>query len=314
MTRHHPTRLALLAALLLVMAACGGDDDTDGTAAGAGTTTAGGEAPSLAVETVDFAFQDVPAEIPAGVVEVTLDNSGEVTHEFGLAEIGDATIDEFIADFPPVLEGEPFPDYVGAVVVPAEAEPGATLTSTFTVTEGNYVVFCARNGDPAGTPAEGEEEAEGPLHLTLGMAQPLVVGPGAGAVALPEAQGTITAVDYGFDAAIEAEDSVINFVNDGPNEVHFAAISAFPPGTSAEDAQGAIVTLLQEEGTPPEGTPIPEEIGFSGIASAGLGIQFEVPGGFQPEGVYVIFCFMSDRAGGPPHAIANDMYWVFVVE
>lgn len=314
MTRHHPTRLAVLGALLLLMAACGGDDDTDGTAAGAGTTGAGGEASSLTVETLDYAFQSVPAEIPAGLVEITLDNSGEVTHEFGLAEIGDATVDQFIADYPAVIEGGPFPEYVGAVVVPAEAEPGATLTATFTVTEGNYVVFCSLTGDAAGTPAEGEEEAEGPLHLTLGMAQPLVVGPGDAAAALPEAQGTITAVDYGFDAAIEAEDSVINFVNDGPNEDHSAAISVFPPGTSAQDAQGAIVTLLQEEGTPPEGTPLAEEIGFSGIASAGLGIQFEVPGGFQPETVYVIFCFVSDRAGGPPHAVANDMYWVFEVE
>ncbi len=182
-----------------------------------------------------------------------------------------------------MLEGGPFPEYVGAVVVPAQAEPGATEEVIFTVTEGNYVVFCTLTGDAAGTPAEGEEEAEGALHLTLGMAQPLAVGPGDDSAALPEAQGTITAVDYGFDAEIEAEDSVINFVNDGPNEDHSASISAFPTGNDRRGRPGRHRHHAPgEEGAPPEGTPLAEEIGFSGIASAGLGIQFEVPGGFQP--------------------------------
>ena len=109
MTRHHPARLAVLGALLLLMAACGGDDDTDGTAARAGTTGAGGEATGLTVETLDYAFQNVPAEIPAGLVRSPWTTAGEVTHEFGLAEIGDATVDEFIADFPAGARGRAVP-------------------------------------------------------------------------------------------------------------------------------------------------------------------------------------------------------------
>ena len=109
---------------------------------------------------------------------------------------------------------------------------------------------------------------------------------------------------------------MINYTNDGPNEVHFASVAVFPEGTTAEDGEAAFAALLElpEDQAPPEGTPEPEDIAFSGIASAGLGIQFEVPGGFESGRTYVLVCFISDRAGGAPHAIANQMYEVFTVE
>jgi hypothetical protein len=50
------------------------------------------------------------------------------------------------------------------------------------------------------------------------------------------------------------------------------------------------------------------------VFSSGLGNQFTVPGGFESGRTYVLACFISDRAGGPPHAIAHDMYKVFTVE
>ena len=287
--------------VLLLLGACGG----------------GEEAFDLSIETIDYAFQNVPTEVPAGLIEVTLDNQGEVTHEFALAEIGDTPPDQFFTDFAPAIsEGGAFPDYLGAVIVPIEAGGGESATTSFTVTEGTYVIFCTLTGDAAGTPAEGEEEAEGAPHFTLGMAQTIVVGSGDADAVLPEADGTVTATDYAFEADIEAGDTVINFTNDGPNEVHFAAVSVYPEGTTAEDAEAAFAALLEtpEDAPPPEGVPLPEDVAFSGIASDGLGVQFEVPGGFESGRTYIFTCFISDRAGGPPHAIAHQMYEAFTVD
>ncbi len=293
--------LGALLWVLLLLGACGG----------------GEEAFDLSIETTDYVFQNVPEEVPAGLIEITLDNQGVVSHEFALAEIGNTPLDQFFIDFAPAIsEGGAFPDYLGAVMVPIEVGGGESATTSFTVTEGTYAIFCALTGDAAGTPAEGEEEAEGPPHFTLGMAQIIVVGPGEANAALPEADGTLTASDYAFEADIEAGDSVINFTNDGPNEVHFASVSVFPEGTTAEDAEAAFAALLEspEDAPPPEGVPLPEDIAFSGIASDGLGVQFEVLGGFESGRTYIFSCFISDRAGGPPHAIAYQMYEAFTVD
>jgi plastocyanin len=293
--------LGALLWVLLLLGACGGGD----------------EAFDLSIETTDYVFQNVPTEVPAGLIEITLDNQGAVSHEFALAEIGNTPLDQFFTDFAPVIsEGGAFPEYLGAVMVPIEVAGGESATTSFTVTEGTYAIFCALTGDAAGTPAEGEEEAQGPPHFTLGMAQIIVVGSGEADAALPEADGSVTATDYAFEADIEAGDTVINFTNDGPNEVHFASVSVFPEGTTAEDAEAAFAALLEAppDAPPPEGALLPEDIAFSGIASDGLGVQFEVPGGFESGRTYIFTCFISDRAGGPPHAIAYQMYEVFTVE
>jgi hypothetical protein len=297
---------ALLPAVLLV-GACGGGGDT--------TEAAGDEAFALSIQTIDYAFQNVPAEIPAGLVELTLDNQGAVAHEFALVEIGDTALDQFIIDFPAVLEGGPFPDYAGAAMAPIEVVGGESGTSTFTVGEGSYAVFCTLTGDASVAPAEGEEEGQGALHMTLGMAQTIVVGTGDADAALPEADGTVTATDYAFATDVSAGDTVINFINDGPDQIHFAGVSVFPEGTTAEDGEAAFAALLAAppDAPPPEGVPLPEDVAFSGIASDGLGIQFEMPGGFESGRTYIFVCFISDRAGGPPHAIAYQMYEVITV-
>ena len=90
----------------------------------------------------------------------------------------------------------------------------------------------------------------------------------------------------------------------------------FPEGTTVEAAEAAFETLLSlEDGqAPPEGTPASEEVGFSGVATPGNDIQFNVPGGFESGRTYIFYCFISDRAGGPPHAIGNQMYKAFTIE
>jgi hypothetical protein len=206
-----------------------------------------------------------------------------------------------------VLEGGPFPDYLDQVAVPIELEGGASGGATFTVTEGNYVMFCALTGV-----VEGEKKAP---HYELGMIQELTVSGGDAAPQLPAADGSITATDYAFEADLEAGDSSVNFVNEGPDQVHFASVSVYPEGTDAAEAEEAFKALVQAEGKPPKGLPQSEDVGFSGIYSDGLGGQFQLfQGEFESGRTYLFSCFIQDRAGGPPHAIAYDMYEAVTIE
>lgn len=296
--------VSALALTTLVLAACGDDDDDDG-ATPTTEAEAGGE--PVAVTAVDFAFQGLPEEMAGGVVTFEMTNEGATDHEIAFVNIGDeANAAGFFDDFGPVIqEGAAWPDYVSNVVGANEAPPGETGTFTYTLDPGTYMVFCALTGT-----AEDPESEEGPPHFVQGMQQVVTVTEGEGATELPDADGTITARDYEFDVDLEVGDQTINFTNEGPND-HFAGIEKFPAGTTVADAEAAFETFLSlEEGEePPAGTPESEEIGFSGIASQGQGVQFELP---QPleAGTYAFVCFISDRAGGPPHAIGNHMITV----
>jgi hypothetical protein len=285
-----------LAAVAVGLAGCGDDDGS------------GGDATSLDVTAVDYAFQGLPEEIDGGVVEVNLTNDGETDHEIVFVEIGDTPADQFFEDFTPVItEGGPFPDYVGNLVGANEAAPGESGTFTYTLPGGTYIAFCTLTGT-----SEDPEAEDGVPHFAQGMQQLVSVSDGEGD--LPEADGTITASDYTFDADLSAGDTTINFTNDGPND-HFAGFDVYPEGTTAEQAEEAFAALLAtEEGEePPADVVVGEEVGFSGIASEGQSIQFSLPEGLEP-GTYLFYCFISDRAGGPPHAIGAQMFTAVVVE
>ena len=293
-------------AVTLVAAGCGDDDDDTGDAA---TTTTeapdGGEAAeSLEVTGTDYAFEGLPKELEGGNVTVHFQNDGKAPHEIAFINIGEeSNAKGFFEDFGPVIqEGAAWPEYVSNVAGANEAEPGQDFTATYQLDPGTYMVFCALTGT-----TEDPESEEGPPHFTQGMQQIVTVTDGED-TDLPEADGTITAKDYEFEIDLEAGDQVINFHNDGPND-HFAGISRFPEGTTVEQAEAAMKAMAESEGEPPAGTPEPDEIGFSGITSKGKGIQFSLAEPLE-AGVYSFVCFISDRTGGPPHAIGHDMITV----
>lgn len=369
--------VAVLSALALLAGACGDDDDDGGDAAATTTTESDGGrqggAQAVSITAVDYAFSEVPEQLTAGVVDLSFQNEGEVAHDAAFLEIGDTPLEQFLEDFPPVLEGGPFPDYVQAVAAPVEVDSGQSTDVTFTLSEGTYALICTLDGDaeaaagegegdattttgdgeggttttsaggegdeeavdddPQGVSTEGEGEATegegpgeappGPPHFQRGMATTVEVGPGDAGATLPEADGSVTAVDYDFQTDISAGDTAINFVNEGPEQVHFASVSVFPEGTDAAAAEEAFAQLLetqadetQGQGPPPEGVPVPEDVGFSGIFSTGLGATFELFEGaaFESGRTYLLACFIQDRSGGPPHAIANQQYTAFTVE
>lgn len=296
---------AVFAVLALLTAACGDDDDSDATGDTGGDTTE--EVEALSVSAVDYAFEGLPDEIAGGLVEIAFSNDGEAQHEIAFVEVGDVEADQFFTDFAPYIEGgAPAPDYVTNFVGANTADPGDTADLAYTLSDGRYVAFCALTSVPGGD-AEGEEAEEGAPHFTMGMQQIVTVTAAVGDPELSEADGTISAVDYDFEVDLEAGDTTINFTNDGPDQPHFAGFDRYEAGTTPEEALEAFVGLstLEEGQAPPEGTLEGEGVGFSGVATAGNGIQFDLPAGLEP-GTYVFYCFLSDLAGGPPHALPPD--------
>ena len=297
--------VAVTAVLALGLAGCGDDDDDDDQGSATTEAPGGDDIDALSITAVDYEFQGLPEEIDGGNVTVTMTNEGKAPHEIAFINIGDeARAEGFFDDFGPVIqEGAAWPDYVTNVAGANEAEPGSEFTATYQLDPGTYMVFCALTGTP-----EDPETEEAPPHFAQGMQQVVTVTDGEGDADLPDADGSITARDYEFELDLSAGDQVINFVNEGPND-HFAGISKFPEGTTVEDAEAAMDAMVESEGEPPAGVPEPEDVGFSGITSKGKGIQFELAEPLE-AGVYAFVCFISDRSGGPPHAIGHDMITV----
>ena len=294
----------VIAAMLLFAAACGDDDDSDAGGDDGGDATE--EVEALAVSAVDYAFEGLPEEIPGGVVEIAFSNDGEAEHEIAFVEVGDVEPDQFFTDFAPYIEGGGPPHYVTNFVGANEAAPVMPPTSP-TRCRRAATSPSARSTSVPGADPESEEAEEGPPHFTQGMQQIVTVTAEEGDAELPDADGTITATDYDFEVDLEAGDTTINFTNDGPDQPHFAGFDRYEEGTTPEEAVEAfgVFFTLEDGQAPPEGTLEGEEVAFSGVATPGNGIGFELPNGLEP-GTYVFYCFLSDRAGGPPHALPPD--------
>ena len=330
--------LTAVAVLSLIATACGTDDvdddaaDTTTTEEQSSPTTGqdeGGEATAVSIVADDYVFSEAPAEIEAGLIDVTFENTGGAEHELALIEIGDTPIDQVGEDIAPAIEGGPFPEYAENLAIPLFAGGGETLETSMLVAEGNYALICSLTGvapeEDAATPTtavegiggEEEEEEEGPPHYTLGMIRPLTVTAGNADAALPEAESTVTARDYSFDVNVSAGQQTVNFTNEGPDQVHHAVFFPFNEGVDEAAAEAALDTFLasedEEAPPPPEFDPegLENTIDF-GLFSTGLGASYEAD--FQSGRTYAVLCFIQDRSGGPPHAIANDMKQIFTVE
>jgi hypothetical protein len=321
--------LALLPLLLAGLAACGGDDDDDDDTSADVTTTVADDTDDTTEDTepgaegeytitaTDYEF-DVPDEITGGVVTITLENEGEHAHEAAFIKVDrELDADAFATEFGPVLEGGPISDNFEAVSGVGEVEGGSELTSTITLPRGTWALFCTLTDEP-GEEAAGESELEEPPpHFQLGMYEQIVVHKGDEGAELPESDATITATDYTFDWDVEAGDKTVTFRNESEAQWHHAVLMAFEEGVDEQAALDAVTVFLSSDESgepPPEGTPEPEELPGSFVFSEGQGGTFEIPDGFESGRVYVALCFLSDKEGGAPHAIAHDMVSAHTVE
>jgi hypothetical protein len=108
-----------------------------------------------------------------------------------------------------------------------------------------------------------------------------------------EADETVDAFEYGFKAdQLSAGKTEIAFENTGAQPHHLLAAPLLGDKT-AKDVEAA----FKSEGKPPF-----DEEGFLSTAVVEGGEGQLVTLDLKP-GRYVLFCFITDRQGGPPHAL-----------
>jgi plastocyanin len=264
----------------------------------------------LEITAHDMAFEGAPRTIRGnGTIPVTFRNEGRATHELAFLDIGDASLETFAKEFPAIFEGKPFPSFLKSASVVGEIPPGDTLSATFSLPAGEYLLMCALDDAPGGS---GDQQPTGKLHYELGMYQRVTVEGEGGE--LPEADGEIVARDYTFNVSgLKPGRNELVFRNEGPKQWHFADIMEFPVGVSEDDALKAFEAFaMAEEGAPPPAdAPEPESVGFTGVYSPRRGGTFEVT--LTTGRTYMLACFVSDMSGGPPHAFAHKMIKTFTV-
>jgi hypothetical protein len=124
------------------------------------------------------------------------------------------------------------------------------------------------------------------------------------------------ATDYAFDVDVSPGPSTINFRNDSDRQLHHAVVVDFGTNDPAVVEENMPAILESEDpSTAPEGvdgSQIDFEFAGSGVFGPDGAGTFEAD--FEAGNTYAVLCFLQDREGGPPHALAYDMYEVFEVE
>ena len=184
-----------LALLALVPVACGDDDDsadatttTEATTTTAATDHTAHDATTVTIEGVDYAFEDVPASVPAGTKLTLKNTSPKELHELVVFRIPDsesAPLSELVTKPAAELEAQLGAPVTVLIQPPGAPEPLAAVGDGTISEPGRYALMCfiPIGADPeaymAAVQAAGGEKptgvAGGPPHFTGGMFAELTV-------------------------------------------------------------------------------------------------------------------------------------------
>jgi hypothetical protein len=303
------TTFVTLAALVVFAGACSSSSksssSTTPTTPKTTATTVPAAPAAVTITANDYSYSGVPATMTAGIVDVNFVNKGTVNHEMAFLKVTDNTNTKAIfAGLGNVLNGKAFPADFLAVNGVHDTDPGKTTSSQFNLTPGNWIALCTDTGIVGST-------KDGEPHFMRGMYKQIKVT-GTGGKTIPTADATLTAHDYGFDVSqLKAGTQTVVFHNIGPVQWHFGDIMEFPKGTTVAQATASLPKLFASQGPPPAGVPAPTPVATSQVTSPGYGNTFTAT--FTSGRTYVVLCFVSDKTGGPPHAIAHNMWKVFTI-
>jgi hypothetical protein len=257
--------LALFAATALV--ACGGDSDDDP------------QELSFEVQSKGKAVTiSAPEKAEAGLAEITLTNDTDSSADLQLIRVeGKRSPEEVVAGLGKAIQGQEFPEWFFAAGGVGTLEAGKSATVTQVLQPGSYYAFNTEGGQPdaktvAVTEVSGDEvdeEAEG-------------------------GEATVEGAEYVFNAeTLPAGAIEINFDNIGAQPHHLIASKFIDDKATAEDVEKFFKT---EKGKPPI-----SEKGTRSTAVLEGGEAQLVTLDLEP-GRYALYCFITDRDGGPPHA------------
>jgi len=260
-------RTALAANMLaaaLIFAACGDDDD------GAD----GGSAATVSI-TADEQGISAPESVDAGLAEITLENTGEENHEAQLIRVeGNHTHEDVLELL--TGEGSQIPDWLVGGGGVGTAEAGETRTVTQVLEPGSYAVIDTGAEEPQSAPLE-------------------VTGDPADAE-LPDAEATVTASEYTFDASgLKSGTNTLLFENAG-EELHHLIASPVKDDATPEKVLKFFETEEKSADPFTEGEEGDVETAVLADGEAQV-TELELA-----SGKYAFMCFIPDRAGGPPHA------------
>jgi hypothetical protein len=219
-----------------------------------------------------------PSSADTGIAEITLENETDIEGDMQLIRVeGDHSTEEVIEGLESAMKGQAFPEWFfgggGVGVVPA----GESGTVTQVLKPGTYYGINTEGGRPSADAiavidVTGEESDE----------------------ELSEGDGTVTAIDYGFRAEeLPSGEVEIDFENSGDEPHHLIAAPLKGDATAADVEQA----IKSEKGQPPI-----DEKGTQNTAVLEGGEDQVVTLDLEP-GRYALLCFISDREGGPPHAL-----------
>lgn len=250
--------------------------------ASASPSASAGAANELRIEGKEYAFEG-PAETPAGVTRVTLDNTGQEEHQIQIARLN---TDKTFEDLTAALQ-QPDPAPALALVTlsggPTGVLPGASGTTTVDLEPGTHAFLCFVSS-PDGVP-----------HLAKGMvAQIEVTGTAAGGE-LPAGDAEVTLQDFAFVglSTLTPGQHTVTVTNKGP-QPHEATLVKLSEGVTVEQLIAAFTSNEAPSGPP----PFTSAGGIAGIASgteSTMDIDVEA-------GEYALICFIPDPATGKSHA------------
>jgi hypothetical protein len=283
--------LALLVAPALLLAACGSDDGDGGTQATAPpqpakvtvTATASGKQVSF----------DLPAQLKPGATQLELVNNTKEPAEIQIVQLDGG---HTLAEFYPVIETEeaaPIPSWLHAFGGVGETSAGQRRSVVVDLKPGKYAWFSGSAPEQEGAKPQYRRGAEGSFEVT---------GDASGAQ-LPATQAQITAkelapTNYQFEASgFKAGTNQITFTNTGA-QLHHVIIAKLNKGATLDKV---VQFFSTEKGPPPVDFDTSE---VTAVLDAG-GKQVET---IQLQsGRYALMCFLTDRAGSPPHVIKAKM-------
>jgi hypothetical protein len=256
--------------------------------AGCGSSSKSGESstpqarPKITITARDYSFE-VPAQIPSGYVDVTVDNQGKEDHQAQLVKLGSLTFEKFKSS-DDITE---VPDDTVFVGGPNEAVSGKSTTATVKLDPGKYAVVCFIPSPKDGKP-----------HEAKGMVKEVeVVETDASVDTAPVADSTIQLSEFTFVVpdGFDGRQGMVDVSNVG-GQIHEMVMVKLNPGKTATDAAKYFAA---PKGQPPF-TTIPGVGGVVGLSSgqhAWLNLNLAT-------GTYALICFFPDPAkDNTPHVL-----------
>lgn len=267
----------------LSLAACGssGKSGADSSGGDTSTTVAVKARPHVTIDSTEYGFT-LPAQIPAGWVDVTLHDSGKQGHQMAFAKLGSMPFAAFkTAAAATDVKALAAVQFVGG---PNNVDPGGSVTATVHLEPGEYGVACFIPDDK-----DGKSHAE---HGMVGEVN--VVQTPASVEDAPQVDaGTVSLSEFTFlpDASFTGVGTV-EIKNVG-TQIHEMIVVKENAGATVDSVKA---WFLKPTGPPPF-------VDAGGVVGLGPNQTMYETMALRP-GKYVLLCFFPDPTkGGLPHAL-----------